>query len=99
MSYAGHSFGRPPQKSSPAADKRVPQSDTGGAAAHARNPAAHAQGTTRTTSREISRTHRSDRGNREQRSKGSGADPQSTRQGSARRNGHPRTSQGDRPLL
>ena len=63
------------------------------------NPAADAQGTTRTTNREISPTHRSDRGSREQRAKGSGADPQSTRQGSARRNGHPRTSQGDRPLL
>ncbi len=95
----GHSFGRPPQKSSPAADKRVSQSHAGGTASDARNPAADAQTTTRTTNREISRTHRGDRGGREQRAKGSCANPQSTRQGCARRIGHPRTPQGDRPLL
>ena len=51
--------------------KRVSQSHAGGTASDARNPADDAQATARTTNREISRTHRSDRGGREQRAKGS----------------------------
>ena len=47
----------------------VSQSHAGGAASDARNPADDAQGTARTTNREISRTHRNNRGGRDQRAK------------------------------
>src|SRR5437762_10656163 len=66
----GHALDRPPRGSGSAAYSRVSQAHAGGTATDARNPAADAQAAVRTTNREISRTHRSDRGSRGQRAKG-----------------------------